>query len=122
MCLVEQSDRRSAGIRTVRLCGLWIYFPLGLKRQKNFLLTSNNAIGIVYLKNKHTTSEVAEIVGIHLATLQRWISQGKVHAPQPTLIGAVGYRLWSQGDITRLKELKKAIYCKGRGRKRKRKS
>ena len=80
-------------------------------------MTSNNAIGIVYLRNKRTTSEVAKIVGIHLATLQRWIAQGKVKAPQPTLIGAVGYRLWSQDEIAKLKEVKKAIYCKGRGRK-----
>jgi len=80
-------------------------------------LTINNAIGIVYLKTKRTTSEAAKIVGIHLATLQRWIAQGKVKAPRPTLIGAVGYRLWSADDITELKEVKKAIYCKGRGRK-----
>jgi len=85
-------------------------------------LTNNNAIGIVYLRNKHTTSEVAQIVGIHLATLQRWIAQGKVKAPPPTLIGAVGYRLWSRDDIAELKEVKKAIYCKGRGRKSKPKS
>jgi excisionase family DNA binding protein len=82
-------------------------------------LTINNAIGIVYLKSKHTTSEAAKIVGIHLATLQRWIAQGKLKAPEPTLIGAVGYRLWSQDDIADLKEVKKAIYCKGRGRKSK---
>jgi excisionase family DNA binding protein len=87
-----------------------------------FLLTTNNAIGIVYLKDRHTTSEVAQIVGIHLATLQRWIAEGKVQGPKPTLIGAVGYRLWSQDDIARLREVKKAIYCKGRGRKTKRSS
>ena len=84
-----------------------------------FLLTVNNAIGIVYLKGERTTSEVAKSVGIHLATLQRWIALGKVKAPQPTLIGAVGYRLWSPEDIAQLKEVKKAIYCKGRGRKSK---
>lgn len=99
-------------------------FPLGILLHSvligpgTFLLTINNAIGIVYLRSKYTTSEAAKIVGIHLATLQRWIARGKVKAPKPTLIGAVGYRLWSQDDIAELRELKKAIYCKGRGRKR----
>jgi excisionase family DNA binding protein len=98
-------------------------FPLGILFSRGtFLLTTNNAIGIVYLRKQHTTSEVARIVGIHLATLRRWIAQGKVQAPKPTLIGAVGYRLWSQDDIARLREIKKAIYCKGRGRKSKQSS
>jgi excisionase family DNA binding protein len=82
-------------------------------------LTNNNAIGIVYLKNEYTTAEAAKIVGIHLATLQRWIAQGKLKAPKPTLIGAVGYRLWSKEDIAELLKTKQAIYRKGRGRKKK---
>jgi len=68
---------------------------------------------------KRTTGQAAEAAGIHLATLQRWIAEGKVDAPAPTLIGAVGYRLWSSKDLQKLKRVKAAIYRKGRGRKRK---
>ena len=69
------------------------------------------------LQGKLTTTETAKAVGLHLVTLQRWIAAGKLKAPKPTLIGAVGYRLWTKKDVTSLKKLKKHIYRKGRGRK-----
>jgi excisionase family DNA binding protein len=69
------------------------------------------------INGKFTTSEAARQVGISLATINRWIAMGKVPAPGPTLIGAVGYRLWSADDIHNLKILKKQIYWKGGGRK-----
>jgi hypothetical protein len=53
-------------------------------------------------------------------TLQRWIKAGKVNAPEPTLIGAVGYRLWALDEIEAVKAVKRAIYHKGGGRKKKR--
>jgi excisionase family DNA binding protein len=71
------------------------------------------------LKAQCTTAEAAEKVGIHVSTLQRWIAEGKVNAPEPTLIGAVGYRLWSPDDIAKLRKVKESIYCKGRGRRKK---
>jgi excisionase family DNA binding protein len=70
------------------------------------------------INGKFTTSEAARRVGISLATINRWIAAGKATAPGPTLIGAVGYRLWSADDIQRLKVLKKKIYWKGGGRKK----
>jgi len=69
------------------------------------------------LHGKRTTAEAARHVGIHLATLQRWITEGKVKAPKPTLLGAVGYRLWSAEDVAKLEKVKDTIYRKGRGRK-----
>jgi len=69
------------------------------------------------LDGKLTTAEAAGKAGIHLATLQRWIAAGRIEAPKPTLIGAVGYRLWSMKDVERLKKAKQEIYRKGRGRK-----
>jgi DNA-binding transcriptional MerR regulator len=69
------------------------------------------------LKGRLTTAEAAKKAHIHLATLQRWIADRKVAAPKATLIGAVGYRLWSGQDIERLKKVKERIYRKGRGRK-----
>jgi excisionase family DNA binding protein len=64
---------------------------------------------------KYTTFEAAGRVGISLPTLQRWIAAGKIKAPKPTLIGAVGYRLWSADDIDRLKNVKQAVYRKRGG-------
>ena len=66
---------------------------------------------------KFTTSEAAKRAGLHPVTLQKWIGAGKVKAPAPTLIGAVGYRLWTRKDVARLKKVKQTIYRKGRGRK-----
>ena len=69
------------------------------------------------LDGKLTTSEAAEAVGLHLVTLQRWIAAGKIKATTPILIGAVGYRLWTNKDVEGLRKIKKQIYRKGRGRK-----
>jgi len=69
------------------------------------------------IKGKLTTTATAAKVGLHLVTLQRWIAAGKVKAPKPTLIGAVGYRLWTAKDVERLQKIKNGIYRKGRGRK-----
>jgi excisionase family DNA binding protein len=69
------------------------------------------------IDGKLTTAEAARKAGIHLVTLQEWIAKGKVKAPKPTLVGAVGYRLWTARDVAVLLKTKKAIYRKGRGRK-----
>jgi excisionase family DNA binding protein len=71
------------------------------------------------IDSKLTTAEAAKRVGIHQVTLQKWIAAGKMKAPKPTLIGAVGYRLWSAKDVAALLKIKHAIYRKGRGRKKK---
>ena len=76
------------------------------------------AIGIAMFDGKLTTSEAAKAVGIHPVTLQRWIAAGKVNAPKPTLVGAVGYRLWTAKDVERLRKVKLKIHRKGRGRKK----
>lgn len=70
------------------------------------------------VRGKLTTSEAAKNVGVHLATLRRWIAAGKVKTPKPILIGAIGYCLWSPKDLASLREVKATIYRKGRGRKR----
>ena len=70
------------------------------------------------INGKFTTSEAAEQVGISLATINRWISIGKIEAPEPTLVGATGYRLWSRTDIKNLRATKKKIYWQGGGRRK----
>jgi len=75
------------------------------------------------ISGKHTTAEAAKQAGIHQITLQKWIATGKVKAPKPTLIGAVGYRLWSAKDVAALLKVKQAVYRKGEaGRRLKRKA
>jgi DNA-binding transcriptional MerR regulator len=69
------------------------------------------------IKGRLTTAEAAAKVALHPVTLQRWIAAGKVKAPKPTLVGAVGYRLWTDKDVERLQKIKNGIYRKGRGRK-----
>jgi DNA-binding transcriptional MerR regulator len=71
------------------------------------------------IKGKLTSNEAAKRAGITWRTLQRWIASGKLNAaPKPSLVGAVGYRLWSAKDVANLVKVKKTIYQKGRGRKR----
>lgn len=71
------------------------------------------------IRGKLTTAEAAKRAGIHQVTLQNWIASSKLKAPKPTLIGAVGYRLWSAKDVAALLKVKQANYRKGRGRKKK---
>lgn len=66
-----------------------------------------------------STPQVADIVGIHLITLERWLSSGKVESPKKVRAGNRSYRLWTQRDIERLKQYKAKYYRKGRGRKKK---
>lgn len=65
----------------------------------------------------YTTREAAEAVGLTRVTVQRWIAAKKFRAPRTRLVAGVGKRLWNEGDISRLREMKKEIYRKGRGRK-----
>jgi excisionase family DNA binding protein len=71
------------------------------------------------IDGKLTTAEAAKRTGIHQVTLQKWIAAGKLKAPKPILIGAVGYRLWTAKDVAALLTVKQTIYRKGRGRKKK---
>jgi DNA-binding transcriptional MerR regulator len=57
-----------------------------------------------------STGEAARQAGITRATLQDWITRGKVKAPRLVKVGNVSVRLWTRSDVTRLKTTKKAIY------------
>ena len=70
------------------------------------------------INGKFTTFEAARQAGISLATINRWIALGKIRAPDPTLVGATGYRLWSRANIKSLRLTKKKIYWQGGGRRK----
>lgn len=66
-----------------------------------------------------STREVAAIVGVHVATLEEWLSKGKIRPPRTIRVGAKTYRLWAEKDIERIRTYKEKFYRKGRGRKKK---
>jgi predicted site-specific integrase-resolvase len=66
------------------------------------------------------TRKAAQVAGISLATLQRWIAARKVSAPRLRIHHGRAVRLWTARDVEQLRQYKAAHYCKGRGRKKKR--
>ncbi|HZO98666.1 MAG TPA: helix-turn-helix domain-containing protein [Terriglobia bacterium] len=64
-----------------------------------------------------STEEVCRLVGIHRATLERWLSSGRLQRPQTISIGARVFRYWMQRDVERVRKFKEKFYRKGRGRK-----
>ncbi len=64
-----------------------------------------------------TTLQVARIIGVHKVTLQNWLLAGKLDEPKKVRIGNVEARVWTAGDIERVRRYKSAHYRKGRGRK-----
>lgn len=66
-----------------------------------------------------TTNEAARRSGVGIATLKRWIAQGKVKAPKLQRLSGVGVRirLWSEADIRRLQKYHKAHFREGMGRR-----
>ena len=69
------------------------------------------------MNQRIATAEAAKAVGIDRITLQRWIRDSKVKAPTPVLRDGRAVRLWSLGDIAKLRKVKERIHRKGRGRK-----
>lgn len=67
----------------------------------------------------YSTREVANLVEVHVATLEEWLSKKKVRAPRTVRVGAKRYRLWTDADVERVRKYKKKSYRKGRGRKKK---
>ena len=67
-----------------------------------------------------STDDVARKVGIARSTLELWIRQRKVR-PQVVRIGRRTFRLWSDKEIRKVKEVKAKTYRKDRGRKKEKK-
>ncbi len=66
-----------------------------------------------------STREVAQLVGVHLVTLEQWLAKRKVKLPRTVKVGAKTYRLWTERDVERVRRYKEKYYRKGRGRKKK---
>ena len=64
-----------------------------------------------------STAEVATKVGVHQATLERWLAGGKLKMPAPLRVGRKTFRNWTVSDVERVRKYKQENYRKGRGRK-----
>ena len=64
------------------------------------------------------TQQAASAVGISTMTLQRWLAAGRVKGPRLRIRNGRAVRLWGQAALARLRSIKQATYCKGRGRKK----
>ena len=66
-----------------------------------------------------TTNEAARRAGVGIATLKRWIAQGKVKAPKLQRLSGVGVRirLWTAKDISQLRKHKRDHLGEGAGRR-----
>jgi hypothetical protein len=65
-----------------------------------------------------STKQIASIVDIDRVTLERWLKDRKIKMPKMVRIGSRRFRLWSWGDLKRIRQFKAENYRKGRGRKR----
>ena len=70
------------------------------------------------MKPPYSTRYAAREVGISLMTLQRWIADGDIQAPSLQIVNGRATRLWDTEDLERLRQLKEKMYCRGRGRKK----
>jgi excisionase family DNA binding protein len=64
------------------------------------------------------TQQAASAVGVSVMTVHRWTTARKLRAPKLRIRNGRAVRLWGTTDLARLRKLKQAIYCKGRGRKK----
>lgn len=65
----------------------------------------------------YTTAQVAKLAGVSKITLLRWLYAGKVKEPKRQQLAGPAWRIWTDADVTRVKQYKAAHYRKGRGRK-----
>jgi excisionase family DNA binding protein len=57
---------------------------------------------------KYSTTEVAEMLGLHQPNLQRAIRENRIPVPPLIKVGKMKIRLWSKADVEAArKELKK---------------
>jgi excisionase family DNA binding protein len=67
----------------------------------------------------YSISEAARILGLNRATLHRWIQDKVIPSPSTKIISGIRCRLWTETEMTKLKEYKATKYW-GKGMSRKR--
>jgi DNA-binding transcriptional MerR regulator len=66
-----------------------------------------------------STVEVADEAKVPRATLQYWIKEGKIAAPKTKLRKGVAVRLWTAGDVEKVRKLKGTLKRGPESRKQK---
>jgi DNA-binding transcriptional MerR regulator len=67
----------------------------------------------------YSTAQAAQVLNIGRQTLHRWMASGAVSPPRRSKVGGVTVRIWTDGDVERVRKYKQKNYRKGRGRKAK---
>ncbi|MBZ5504848.1 MAG: MerR family transcriptional regulator [Acidobacteriia bacterium] len=77
---------------------------------------------------QYSTREAAKKLGLHLATLQRYMAEGKIPAPLVQKLGGGKFRVWTDEDIDRVRQIlpkitngRKTRYQKLRAKQKKKK-
>jgi predicted DNA-binding transcriptional regulator AlpA len=80
-------------------------------------LTVQRKYGSVTTVKQFSTPEVAQMAGISVGTLERWLASRVLASPKRLNIGSRVVRLWAPKDVERVRKYKQENYRKGRGRK-----
>jgi len=64
----------------------------------------------------YSAGEVAAAISVSRQTLQMWIAEGHIAAPEPVKVGGMIVRHWTKADIERSRKFKGTLKS---GRKRK---
>ena len=75
-----------------------------LMRLVRFSLTTMEISGIVFTMT-YSSGQVARKLGIGISTLSKYITLGKVPAPQSVSTGGITVYLWTAADIEHVREL-----------------
>ena len=62
--------------------------------------------------------DVASVVGIGRATLERWLREGRIPTPEKIRIGKRKFRLWTDQDLAAIRKYKVSSYNKKPRRKK----
>ena len=75
-------------------------------------------MGIYHMK-RYSTREAAEILGIGMATINRYIALRTIPIPPLSRVGGVTVRLWSEKHLKKAKKILAAFTDRRRTRHRK---
>ena len=81
-----------------------------------FYLTNATISRILKMK-KYSITEASELVEVNRATLYRWIQRKLVPAPLLEVVAGVEITYWTESELAKAREYKRAKYW-GQGRKK----
>jgi excisionase family DNA binding protein len=70
-------------------------------------------------RKTYSTGEAAARIGISRQTLQEWIANRRVKAPEAIKVGRLSVRLWTKADIESVRQFKGTLKRGPRSKKKK---